>query len=152
MAVSDVFSNIFLNLDFRWASFRLLLLCNWGDPNNEVFTSLFVRRPLSAHSSDHKNFSWHCPCRSSDIQPGANTLGSILYSGANPKQCLHFRAKHFKASIGTTRSDVGRRTRAMSGEVFYGQTVRRSEGSRAAKGIVGRRTVGSFYFFLEPPS
>ena len=35
------------------------------------------------------------------------------------------------------------RTRAMSGEVFYGLTVRRSEGSRTAKGIVGRRTVRS---------
>ena len=39
----------------------------------------------------------------------------------------------------------------MSGEVFYGRTVRRSEGSRTAKGIVGWQTVGSFYFFLEPP-
>ena len=39
----------------------------------------------------------------------------------------------------------------MSGEVFYGRSVRRSEGSRAAKGIVGRLTDGSFYFFLEPP-
>ena len=39
----------------------------------------------------------------------------------------------------------------MSGEVFYGRSVRRSEGSRTAKGIVGRRTDESFYFFLEPP-
>ena len=37
-------------------------------------------------------------------------------------------------------SDVGRRTRAMSGEVFYGRKVRRLEGSRTAKGIVGRQT------------
>ena len=39
----------------------------------------------------------------------------------------------------------------MSGEVFYGRTVRQSEGSQTAKGIVGRRADGSFYFFLEPP-
>ena len=39
----------------------------------------------------------------------------------------------------------------MSGEVFYGRTVRRSEGSRTAKGIVGRRTVGSFYSILVLP-
>ena len=47
-----------------------------------------------------------------------------------------------------------------TGEVFYGRTVRRSEGSRTAKGIVGRRMALSdggwrtdgFYFFLEPPT
>ena len=39
----------------------------------------------------------------------------------------------------------------MSGEVFYGRTVRRSEGSQTAKGIVGRRTVGSFYSVLVLP-
>ena len=46
---------------------------------------------------------------------------------------------------------VGRQTGAMSGEVFYGRSVRRLEGSRTVKGIVGRWTDGSFYFFLEPP-
>ena len=46
------------------------------------------------------------------------------------------------------RSDVGRRTGAMSGEVFYGRSVRRSEGSRTAKGIVGRRTADRLKFLL----
>ena len=36
----------------------------------------------------------------------------------------------------------------MSGEVFYGRIVRWSEGSRAAKGIVGRRTEDSWKFLL----
>ena len=49
-------------------------------------------------------------------------------------------------TIGLTQ--VGRRTGAMSGEVFYGPTVRRLEGSRTAKGIVGRRTADSWKFLL----
>ena len=36
----------------------------------------------------------------------------------------------------------------MSGEVFYGQRVRRSEGSRTAKGIVGRQMADSWKFLL----
>ena len=41
----------------------------------------------------------------------------------------------------------------MSGEIFYGRMVRRSEGSWTARALSdgGRRTIGSFYFFLEPP-
>ena len=55
-------------------------------------------------------------------------------------------------SIGP-RSDLQSRTRAMSGEVFYGRTVRWLEGGRTAKGIVGRRrrTVGCFYSVLVIP-
>ena len=36
----------------------------------------------------------------------------------------------------------------MSGEVFYGWTVRRSKGGRTAKGIVGRRMADSWMFLL----
>ena len=36
----------------------------------------------------------------------------------------------------------------MSGEVFYGCTVRRLEGSRTVKGIVGRRTADGWKFLL----
>ena len=50
------------------------------------------------------------------------------------------------------RSDVGHWTGAMSGEVFYGRLICRSEGIRTVEGIVGRRTDGSFDFSLEPPS
>ena len=49
---------------------------------------------------------------------------------------------HSKHCIGLTSlylPQVGRRTRAMSGKVFYGRTVRWLEGSRTAKGIVRRR-------------
>ena len=36
----------------------------------------------------------------------------------------------------------------MSGEVFYGRLVGRSEGSRTAKGIVGRRMADGLKFLL----
>ena len=57
------------------------------------------------------------------------------------------------------RFHIARRTGAMSREVFNGRTVRQSEGSWTAKGLVERRMAdggwrmadGSFYFFLEPP-
>ena len=57
-----------------------------GDPKMK-FLHLFlsaVRRPPIRPTI--KNFSWHCPCPSSDVRPGIN-----------PIRCLHFRAKHFKA-------------------------------------------------------
>ena len=65
------------------------------------------------------------------------------YSGVNLIPFLHFRAKHW--------TQVERQTGAMSREVFYGRSVGQSEGSRTAKSNVGRRTDGSFYFFLKPP-
>ena len=67
-----------------------------------------------------KKFSWLCP----SVRPGANTVGSILYSGANPIQCL------------------------LSGEVFYGRSVCRSEGSRTSEGIVVRQTADGWKFWL----
>ena len=102
--------------------------------------SLFVRRPPSAHPSDHKKLL--LTLFLSNVWPGANTVGSILYNvytlGQNAlgQNCIG------------PRSDVGCRTRAMSGEVFYGRTVRRSEGSRMAKGIVGRQTADGRKFLL----
>ena len=77
-----------------------------------------------------KNFYWHCPCPTSDVPPGANTVG-----------------KSYTMCIGP-RSVVGCRIGAMSREVVYGWSVRRSEGSRTAKGIVGRRTVDGRKFLL----
>ena len=62
--------------------------------------------------------------------------------------CFALKCKH---RIGLTPLYwplVGRRTRAMSGEVFYGRTVRQLEGSRTAKGIVGRRTADERKFLL----
>ena len=41
-----------------------------------------LRRPTPLRPTDRptiKNFSWHCPCPTSDVRPGANTVGSILY-------------------------------------------------------------------------
>ena len=60
-----------------------------------------------------------------------------------------FRQACFTYKTAMYWPQVGRRTRAMSGELFHGWTVRWSEGSRTAKGFVGRRTDGSFYFFIE---
>ena len=36
----------------------------------------------SAHPSDHKNFSWHCPCPSSDVRPGVNPIIRMDYSSS----------------------------------------------------------------------
>ena len=50
------------------------------------------------------------------------------------------------------RSDVGGRTVAKSGEVFYGRSVGRYVSLSVGGGSDGRRwTGGSFYFCLEPP-
>ena len=87
----------------------------------------------SAHPFDHKNLSWHCPCPLSDVLPAANTVGSILYDvytlGQNTLGQIYkhvfilsiYYALKCKHRIGLTplyRPQVGRRTRAMSGEVF----------------------------------
>ena len=50
------------------------------DPKNKVFTSLFVRRPLSDHPSDHKKLLLTLPL--SDVRPPtwgqSYKVGSIL--------------------------------------------------------------------------
>ena len=134
----------------------------WGDPIMK-----FLRLFLSAHLSDRKNFSWHCPCPSSDVRPGANTgewgqsyiVGPILYCGANPIQCLHFRAKCVKICIGLApRSDVGGWTSEVGQEqcqekfFMVGRSVgRRGVGRQRAELDGGQRPDRSFYFSLEPP-
>ena len=94
------------------------------------FTSLFVRRPPirppSAHPSDHKKL--FLTLSLSDVQ--------------RPTWC-----QSYTICIGP-RLDIGCRTGAMSREVFYGRSVRRSEGSRTAKGIVRRRTADGRKFLL----
>ena len=110
-----------------------------GRPWNEVFTSLFVRRQLSALPSNQKKLSWLSP----SVRPPPSNLGSIQYSGVNPKFALN--------CIGLApgpRSDVGRRRGAMSGEVSYGRSVCRSEGSRTVEGIVRWRTADGRKFWL----
>ena len=106
-------------------------------------TSLFALLPPSALPSDQKKFSRLYP----SVRPPPSDLGPILYSGANPKFALK--------CIGLTpgpRSDVRRRTGAMSGEVFYGRSVsRRGVGRRRALSDGGRRMDGSFDFSFEPP-
>ena len=103
-----------------------------GDPKTK-FLLLFlfaVRPPVRP-----KKFFLTLPLRpTSAIRPGANTAGPILYDV-------------YTLGQNTVWPQVGRRTGAMSGEVFNG----RSEGSRTAEGIVGRRTDGSFYLSLEAP-
>ena len=109
-----------------------------GRPYDEVFTSLFVRPPPSAHPSDHKKL--------------------LLTMSLSDARCRTWCSKHrtgLTHCIGT-RSDVGCRTGAMSGEIFNGRLVRRSVGQRGvgqrrALSDGGRQTGGSFYFFLEPP-
>ena len=113
-----------------------------GGPKNEVFMSLFLRRPPSAHSSDHKKVFLTLPL--SDVKPGANTIkwvGPILYTlGQNS----------LPNSLGTTvyiglapgrRSEVGGRTGAMSGEVEGG-------GWRGEGGQRQWRTADGEKFFL----
>ena len=63
-------------------------------------------------------------------------LTPAVRPGANP---IQWGQSYTHFCIGP-RWDVGRRTGAMSGEVFYGLSVCRSEGHQTAEGIVGQRT------------
>ena len=70
----------------------------------------------------------------SDVLPGANTVGSILYIGAYPIGCLHFRAKHIGLApldrIGP-RSDGRADGGAKSGKFFWSDG--RADGGRRTK-------------------
>ena len=76
------------------------------------------------------------------------------YSGVNPIRCLPFRAKHFRAKCFRAkhpRSDV-RQGQCQEKFFMFGRFVGwRGVGRRRALLDGGRRTDGSFYFFLEPP-
>ena len=92
--------------------------CFSGDSKNEVFTSLFVRRPPFRPTIKRLILTLSL----SDVRPGA--------------------------SIGP-RLDVGRQTGAMSREVFYGRSVRRSEGSWTAEGRKFLLLFRTAHFFLS---
>ena len=97
----------------------------------------------SAHPSDHKKRLLTLLRPTSD----ANTVGPMLYDVYTLGQNALGQILWPNIRI-DPRSDVRRQTGAMSREVFYGRTVCRSEGSRTAKGIVGRRTAVGRKFLL----
>ena len=80
------------------------------------------------------------------------TLKWSFYFSFCPLSAITSNQKNFsKDRIGLAPlywPQVGRRTGAMSGEVFYGRSVRWLEGSRTAKGIVGRRTADGWKLLL----
>ena len=90
-----------------------------GDPKTKFLRLLFsaVRRPPIRPTI--KNFTWHCPCLSSDVRPGANpirwgqsytdvyTLGQIKNSSSGGPSGGALRGPH--QEVGGQMAEGGRR-------------------------------------------
>ena len=129
--------------NFKNRSLQISLLR--GDPKTKfllLFLSAVHHPPFHPTKKNSPDFAPLHP--TSAVRPGANPIqwgqSYTMYIVQDWPHCIGL-------APGQT-SDVERRTGAMSGEVFYGQSVFLSEGSRTAEGIVRRRTADRRKFLL----